>query len=149
MDQIVTSYNGYSAHLIIVDSASRQVRAFLTKSKEPPVNILQAFMSKFGIRDGVIRTDQGGKLARSNSFCDVMLEEFGYVVEPTRVDSPSQNSGVERYNNILAVKVRTLLYGAGLPAKFWSAALLYAVYLHNRLVHLTINKTPYKGWYGR
>ncbi len=142
MDQIVSSYNGYSAHLIIVDSASQQVWAFLTKSKEPPINILRAIMSKFGIRDGVICTDQGGKLACSNSFCGVMLKKFEYVVEPTRVDSPSQNGGVERYNNTLAVKVRTLLYGAGLPAKFWSAALLQAVYLHNWLVHLAINKTP-------
>jgi hypothetical protein len=35
MDRIITSYDGYSSHLIIVDSASRRVWAFLTKSKEP------------------------------------------------------------------------------------------------------------------
>jgi hypothetical protein len=75
-DQIVTSSNGYSAHLIIIDSVSQWVWAFLTKSKEPPINILRAFMSKFGIGDGVIRTHQGGKLARSNSFCKVMLKKF-------------------------------------------------------------------------
>jgi hypothetical protein len=112
MDQIVTSYHGYSAHLIIVDSASQWVWAFLTKSKDPPINILRTFMSKFGIGDGVIRTDQGSKLAHSNSFCDIMLKEFGYVVEPTGANSPSQNGRVERYNNTLPVKVRTLLYGA-------------------------------------
>jgi hypothetical protein len=49
----------------------------------------------------------------------------------------------------LAVKTRTLLYGAGLPTKFWSIALLHSVYLHNRLVHSATNKTPYEGWYGR
>jgi hypothetical protein len=76
MDQIVTSYNGYSAHLIIIDSVSQWVWAFLTESKEPPINILRAFMSKFGIGDGVIRTHQGGKLTCSNSFCKVMLKEF-------------------------------------------------------------------------
>ncbi len=63
-------------------------------------------------------------------------------------DSPSQNGGAEIYNNTLAVKVRTSLYNSMLPAKFWSAALLYAVYLHNRLVHSAIKKTPYKAWYG-
>jgi hypothetical protein len=47
------------------------------------------------------------------------------------------------------VKVRTLLYGSGLPAKFWSAALLHAVYLHNRLVHSLLGKTPYEAWHGR
>jgi len=87
-DWIVTSYDGYSSHPIIVDSASRRVWAFLTKSKEPPIDILRAFLKKFGIGMGVIRTDQGGKLARSDSFCDTMLKEFGYVVKPMGADSP-------------------------------------------------------------
>jgi hypothetical protein len=105
-------------------------------------------MAKFGLGTGVIRTDQGGELARSGSFWEMMLKDLGYVVKPTGADSPSQNGGAEIYNNTLAVKVRTLLYGTGLSVKFWLAALLHAVYLHNRLVHLATHKTPYKGWYG-
>jgi hypothetical protein len=105
-------------------------------------------MSKYGAGTGLIRTDQGGKLVRSKAFYDTMLQEFGYVVEPTGADSPSQNGGAEIYNNTLAVKVCTLLYGSGLPAKFWSAALLHTVYLHNRLVHSMTNKTPLEGWHG-
>ena len=53
-DRVVTSYDGYSSHLIIVDSASRRVWAFLTKTKEPPLDILSAFMKKFGIGNGVV-----------------------------------------------------------------------------------------------
>ncbi len=56
-----------------------------------------------------------------------MLNTFGYVVESTGADSPSQNGGTEIYNNKLAVETRTLLYGAGLPTKFLSVALLHAV----------------------
>jgi hypothetical protein len=148
-DCIVTSYDGHAAHLLIVDSASRRVWAFLTKSKDPPLDILRIFMAKFGSGMGVVRTDQGGELTRSAFFWEMMLEDFGYVVKPTGADSPSQNGGTKIYNNTLAVKVRTLLYGAGLPAKFWSAALLQAVYLYNRLVHLATHKTPYEGWYGQ
>jgi hypothetical protein len=77
-----------------------------------------------------------------------MLNGFGYAVKPTGADSPSQNGGIKIYNGTLAVKVCTLLYGLGLPAKFWSSALLYAVYLHNCLVHSATNTTPYEGWYG-
>ena len=91
-DRIVTSYDGHSSHLIVVDGASRCVWAFLTKSKEPPLDILRSFMTKFGIGNGVVRTDQGGELARSKSFRDMMLSKFGYVVEPTGADSPSQNA---------------------------------------------------------
>jgi hypothetical protein len=147
-DCIITSYNGQAAHLFIVDSASCRVWVFLTKSKEPLLDILKVFMAKFGLGMGDIRTDQGGELAWSAFFWEMMLKDLGYVVKPTGADSPSQNGGAEIYNNTLAVKVRTLLYGAGLSKKFWSAALLHTVYLHNQLVHLEMHKTPYKGWYG-
>ena len=148
-DRVIVSYDGYSAHLIIVDGASRRVWVFLTMNKDPPLAILRAFMPRFGLPTGLVRTDQGGELARCQEFRNMMLHDFGYVVEPTGADSPSQNGGVEIYNNTLTVKVRTLLYGSGLPAKFWSAALVHAVYLHNRLVHSAINRTPYEAWYGR
>jgi hypothetical protein len=148
-NRIITLHDGHSAHLIIIDGASRRIWAFLTKSKVPPLDILRSFMTKFGSGNGVVRTDQGGELARSASFRDMMLRDFNYVVKPTGANSPSQNGGAKIYNNMLAVKVWTLLYGSGLLAKFWSAALLHAVYLHNRLVHSATNKTPYEGWYGR
>ena len=148
-DRVITSYDGNSSHLVIVDGASRRVWVFLTKTKDPPIEILRAFMTRFASHTGLVRTDQGGELARSGAVRTMMLTEFRYVVEPTGANSPSQNGGAEIYNNTLAVKVRTLLYGAGLPAKFWSAALVHAVYLHNQLVYSAINKTPYEAWCGR
>jgi hypothetical protein len=61
-DRVVLSYDGYSAYLIIVDGASRRLWVFLTQSKEPPLDIVRAFMAKFGIGGGLVRTDQGGEL---------------------------------------------------------------------------------------
>jgi hypothetical protein len=142
--RIVRSYNGYCAYLLIVDGESRRVRVFLTTNKEPPITILRAFMRKFGIAKGVVHTDQGGKLARSNEFHLMMAKEFTYLVEPMGANSALQNGGVEIYNNTLAVKVQTLLYGSGIPAKFWPATLLHAVYLHNCLVHSATGKNPSK-----
>jgi hypothetical protein len=147
-NRVVLSYDGHSAYLLIINSASRYIWCFLANTKDPPLAILHAFMSKYGVGTGLIRTDQGGKLAQSKAFCDTMLQDFGYVVKPTGADSPSQNGGAKIYNNTLAVKVCTLLYGSGLPAKFWSATLLHAIYLHNRLVHSMTNKTPFEGWHG-
>ncbi len=88
-DRVITSYDGYSTHLVIVDGASRRVWVFLTQSKKPLIDILRAFMSRFGLKKGLIRTDQGGELARSGAFHNMMLDDFGYVVEPTGADSPS------------------------------------------------------------
>jgi hypothetical protein len=71
-----------------------------------------------------------------------------YTIEPTGADDPSQNKAAEKWNDILAVIVRVLLYGSGLPATFWSVALLHAVWLHNRRVHRSILKTPFEAWHG-
>jgi hypothetical protein len=78
-----------------------------------------------------IRTDQGGELARSFALSDMVLWTHHYIVEPTGAGNPPQNGAVEIYNGKLAVHARTFLYGSGLPAKYWSAALLHSVYLHN------------------
>ena len=91
-------------------------------------------MTKFGVGGGCVRTDQGGKLAQSDKFRNMLQQESHYIVKPTGLDCPSQNGAAKINNDKLAVKVRTLLHGSGLPAKFWSATLLHSAYLHNRLV---------------
>ena len=141
-----------SVHFIctVVDKASKFVWIFLRKSKEPLIELVSHFLQMYGQRSGgVIRCDQGGELARSSAFRETMMEKHLYVVEPTGADSPSQNGGAEKWNDTLAVTTRALLYGASLPAKYWSAALTHAAYLHNRRVHHGTFSTPFERWYGR
>ena len=116
--------------------ASRHVWILLCASKEPPIEEMSAFLSEFGLKSGgLLRCDRGGELARSTDFITSMQRDFGYKVETTGADSPNQNGGAERYNRSLAITVRSLLYGASLHAKYWSAALIHAAYLHNRRIH--------------
>jgi hypothetical protein len=122
---------------------------FLTKSKDPPIDIVRAFLTLHGHSDGgCICTDQGGELASSGAFRDLLMREFSYSLEPTGADSPSQNGAVEIYNDKLGIRTRALLYGAGLRVKYWSAALVHSVYLHNCLVHSTTLSTPFGLYYG-
>ncbi len=138
------------AYLLIVDEASRYVWIFLTNSKSPPINIIEEFLTSHGHEEGgCIRTDQGGELAGSSKFQDILLQQFHYTIEPTGADSPSQNGAAEIYNDKFAVRTPTLLYGSSLPAKYWSAALLHSVYLHNRLVHNETRVTPFESYYGQ
>ncbi len=97
---------------------------------------------------GSVHSDQGGELTRSFAFSDLLLQKHKYVIEPTGVDSPSQNGAVEIYNAKLAVRTRTLLFGSGLPAKYWSSALIHTVYLRNWLVHTVTRKTPFEAYFG-
>ena len=148
-DRIVQSFDGFHAHLLVVDKHSRRSWVFMRISKEPPTDIIGIFLTKYGrSKGGSIRCDQGGELARSEAFRTVCMSK-GYLVEPTGADSPSQNGGVERWNGTLAVTVRSLLYGSGLSPKYWSAALSHAVYLHNRRVHMVTRCTPFEMWHGK
>jgi hypothetical protein len=99
-DWVVTSYDGYSAHLDIVDGASWHVWVFLTKSKDPLIDILRAFMSRYGLKTGLVRTDQGGEFARSSAVCTIMLNKFGYVVKPTGADVLPRTAE-QKYTTIL------------------------------------------------
>ncbi len=116
-DRVVHTYNGYSSYLLIVDKASRHVWAFLTKSKEPPLDIVEAFLERHGHSNGrCLCTDQGGELARSSHLLDMVLRKYHYVMEPTGADSPSQNGAVEIYNdNWRFVHVRSCVDQVCLP----------------------------------
>jgi hypothetical protein len=76
------------------------------------------------------------------------LTNFGYKVKPTGANSPSQNGQAEKWSDTFAVTTRTFLYGAALEPKYCSAALLHAVYIHNRRVHSRTGITPFEGWWG-
>ena len=62
--RVIKSWDGFSSYLLIVDEASRYIWVFLTKSKDPPIDIVESFLGKFGHAEGgIVRTDQGGELA--------------------------------------------------------------------------------------
>jgi hypothetical protein len=127
---ILESREGYVAYLLIVDGFSRKAWIYPTKTKEPPIETVNLFLQRFGLKDGTqryIRTDQGGELAKSADF-RAIVATHGYVVEPTGPDASSQNGRGERPHRTLANMVRCMLYGADLGAEFWVDAVVYATY---------------------
>ena len=68
---IVTSHDGFSSYLLIVDAFTRASWVFLTRTKNPPIETLKMFLKTYGLKDKTqryVRTDQGGELARSEEF---------------------------------------------------------------------------------
>ncbi len=148
-DRVVLSYDGFSSYLLIVNEATRSIWCFLTKTKEPLLDLLDAFLSCFGRElGGSVCTDQSREQACSDALTNLLLWKHWYVVSPTGANSPTQNEAIEIYNCKLTVCTRTLLYGSGLPAKYWLFALLHSIYLHNHLVHITTKKTPFEAYFG-
>jgi hypothetical protein len=95
-DRVVLSYNGYLSYLLIINKASRYIWVFLMTLKEPPLDIVDVFLGRFGHKHSrSIHTDQGGELACSLTLLDTVLGTHWYVMEPTGADRPSQNRVVE------------------------------------------------------
>ena len=143
--RVIASIDGYTSYMLVTCAVSRYTWVFLTKTKQVPLHALTAVLTRNGLSNGyrAVRVDQGGELWRSATFRKA-VDGAGYVVEPTGSDSPWMNGKVERLNGTFGTVVRALLYSAGLPPRFWSFALLHAVYLKNRLWHSAIAKTPFE-----
>jgi hypothetical protein len=57
-DRVVCSYDGCSSYLLVVDKALHFGWIFLTATKEPPLDIIRAFLAQHGhAGGGCIRTD--------------------------------------------------------------------------------------------
>ncbi len=147
----ITSIDGYRSYLLIIDEASRYTWIFLTKTKAPPLEILQQFFEQHGNRNlpnRIVRTDEGGELWASTKFKETVMNA-GYIMEPTAPGAPFQNGLAEQPNQTFGTMVRCLLHSANLCPEYWSYALVHAVYLKNRLPHTAIRDTPFHKYTGQ
>jgi hypothetical protein len=146
---VVTSYGGKNSYLIIVCARTRHTWVFCQASNSPLIFIIERFLTSNGLKSGprYLRMDQGGELWRFNELRDVAFAA-GYDFEPTGSDAASNDGKVEWANGTFGAMIRCLLYSAGLYPRFWSAALVHAVYLKNRLYHKALCTTPHEAWTG-
>jgi dUTP pyrophosphatase len=147
----ITSIDGYRSYCLIIDRKSRYTWVFLTKTKTPPLEIMQQFLKQHSNTTATrktIQTDEGGELWNSHQFLQLVMDA-GYLLEPTAAGAPFQNGMAERPNQTYGNMVRCLLHSAALGPEYWSFALLHAVYLKNRLPHTAVHETPYKIYTGQ
>jgi hypothetical protein len=141
-NRVVASYDGNNTYLLIVCVNMRHTWIFCQASKSPPIFIFEHFLELNGLKKGprFLHMDQGGELWRSNKLREVAVA----ASEPTGSNATYENSKIERPNSTFDAMVHCLLYSAGLSAMFWSAVLVHAVYLKNRLYHKALCHTPTK-----
>jgi dUTP pyrophosphatase len=147
----ITSIDGFRSYFLVIDRKTRYVWVFLTKSKKPPLTIFAQFLKEHGhpsASNRTVRSDRGGELWGSQAFRDI-VQQAGYIMDPTAPKAAFQNAKAERPNRNLAKTVRCLLYNANLGPEYWSFALLHAVYLKNRLPHCTTNQVPLTAYTGK
>ena len=124
--------NGETCYVLITCLKTGSWKISIRKNKTAPLDFFQEFLATHGSTASprTVRFDLGGELGGNTEVHD-LFAQAGYLVETTAPNSSSAIGQVERPHRTIADAVRTMLYSAGLPAKFWPYALRHFVLISN------------------
>ncbi len=137
--------HGETCYVLITDRRSGAIKVAIRRDKSPPVDFLKSFIASHApdIPNKSVRFDGGGDLGGCKEIHDV-FSDAGYSVEVTASNSSNEIGMVERPHRTIAAQVRTMLYAAGLPPKFWPYALRYHEMIHNMIPHAGRDHSPHE-----
>jgi hypothetical protein len=100
-DTVLKSQDGFSSYLLIIDAATPYIWIFLLKSKDPPIAIIDQFLTKQGTAgQGTITTTPDGLLDKSMSFKNLCTTQ-GYQINKAEMDLDSESAGVEQLHHTI------------------------------------------------
>jgi hypothetical protein len=144
----IAGHKGEICYCLIADHHSRMLYGRCSATKDPPLGYLKSWLlyhhpATKDIPEKYVRLDQGTELGLSPAVND-LFTKFGYKVEHTAPASSVQNAPVERPHQTIGNGIRSLLHGAGLPAKFWPYAFHHFLRIYNVTPHVGHDKSPYE-----
>ncbi|KAL8138353.1 hypothetical protein V2J09_004354 [Rumex salicifolius] len=146
------SISGFKYYLVLLDNFSHFTWVYPLKTKSETFSKFKEFynliLTQFKVKIQHLQCDNGKEF--DNSSFHSFFRDNGLQFRFSCPHTSQQNGKAERILRTINNSVRTLLFQAHLPPKFWVEALNTAVHLINRLPSKPIhNKTPYEVLYGR
>ncbi|KAL4379256.1 hypothetical protein GQ457_02G035690 [Hibiscus cannabinus] len=138
------TYDNHCYFLTLVDDFSRSTWTYLLKHKSDVISIVPSYISmvkrQFGYDLRQFRSDNAPELRFTDLFSSLgILHQFSCV------QTPQQNSVVERKHQHLLAVARALFFQSRVPIRFWGECLLTATYIINRLPSKNLDgKSPYE-----
>ncbi|CAI7784824.1 unnamed protein product [Closterium sp. NIES-53] len=141
--------------LSLIDDFTRRVWSFPLPNKESATvaKVLRQWHKdvklEYGRKLKAVRSDRGGEFLGDAG--KAWKAEFGIKIQLSVADTPQQNGVVDRWHRTMAEGIRTLLVDSGLPARLWGEALMWVVWVKNRVTHsaLPASITPMEVWSGQ
>ena len=116
-----------------VDYKSNYCRIFLARTKDAAAKQFEAFLTyfekRFDCRIHVLRTDGGGEYANVDLFC----KRTGVARQISEARNQASNGKTERMHRTILNLARSMMFACALPLNFWKDAVLYAVYVLNKI----------------
>lgn len=137
--------SGVRWFVTFIDDCTRMTWLYVMKNKHEVFEIFRSFhcmiKTQFSAKLQIVRSDNGGEY--DNAQFHKYFQEHGLHHETSCSQTPQQNGVAERKNRHILEITRTLLIAAHVPKRFWTDAVVTAVYLMNRLPSRVLNyKTP-------
>ncbi|WVZ91380.1 hypothetical protein U9M48_037560 [Paspalum notatum var. saurae] len=148
----ILSFTGYNYYLVIVDDFTHYMWTFPLRNKSEVTTTFQNFyaliLTQFHIRIQSLQCDNGREF--DNSTLRHFLTTNGTTYRFSCPYTSSQNGKAERALRTINYVLRTLLFQADLPPKYWVEALHAATYLINRRPCKPLQfDTPYHALFGQ
>ncbi|KAJ1519794.1 hypothetical protein ONE63_005047 [Megalurothrips usitatus] len=135
------SFGGAKYVLTIVDDYSRFVRVYFLATKNQSRDRIKEFVTECETQKGktlkVFRSDNGGEFVNKN--LTAFFKSKGIIQQRSVRFTLEQNGVAERQNRSTFEAARSLLFNAMCSKGLWAEAVNTAVYLQNRVPHITTN----------